>query len=144
MTHTEACALVENVLERAIKTLAYIRLNSHRYSSDAIKNSAESADLLCNIHWYGAYLLGARTMLLKLRDNELCKEPNKEAIRDKDEKIYSKAILDLLMSDTLNTETFLSHNYDEIRFTDHERNKKGKLLKCRAYFAKRVVEYKEV
>lgn len=32
----------------------------------------------------------------------------------------------------------------EIRFTDHERNKKGKLINCRAYFAKKVIKYEEI
>lgn len=88
---------------------------------------------------------GARNMLKLLRDNLLCDEPKpKDYGKDKDHQVYQKAFLDLIMASKDNVDRFLSHDYDEIRFTDHERNKKGKLLRCRAYFARRVVGYKEL
>ncbi len=91
------------------------------------------------------YIDGARTMLLRLRDYHLCDEAKPKSYpKDKDEKIYNKAILDLIIDSKDNVDRFLSQDYDEIRFTDLERDKKGKLIKCRAYFAKKVIKYKEL
>lgn len=82
-------------------------------------------------------------MLRLLRENFLCKEQHPTGTKIKDEEIYNKAILDLIMDSMDNVDRFLSQDYDEVRYTDHECNKKGKLIKCRAYFVKRCVSYKE-
>lgn len=88
---------------------------------------------------------GARDMLLRLRENFLCEEPHKVEFKvRKEDKIYNKAILDLILYNQDATDRFLSHDYDEIRFTDHERDKKGRLVKCRAYFARRAIRYEEI
>lgn len=84
-------------------------------------------------------------MLLRLREHLLCEEPH-PGLQFKpkpEDKIYNKAILDLIVSSKDNVDRFLMEEY-EIRFTDHERDKKGRLVKCRAYFAKKVVKYEEV
>lgn len=84
-------------------------------------------------------------MLLKLRDEGLLRETlPKGAVKIQDELIYNKAIIDLLFDNKDNCDRFLYGDYDEIRFTDHVHNKKGKLVKCRAYFAKRMTIYKEI
>ena len=82
-------------------------------------------------------------MLLRLREHYLCEEPH-SIKATKDGKIYNKAILDLIMDSKGNVDKFLSQDYDEIRYTDHEHDKRGRLVKCRAFFAKRVISYKEV
>jgi len=85
-------------------------------------------------------------MLLKLRDNLLLEEPHKGNLRKAaaEAKIYNKAVIDLLLSSKDAADRFIAQDYDEIRYTDHERDKKGKLVKCRAYFAKQVTTYQEV
>lgn len=149
LTHEEACKLIEDTLARSIDTLLYIRKKLERpYNNgkprqltlfDKVK--IERANLLCNINWYGAYLHGMRIILLHLRDRFLCDESNGKS--KKEEKIYNKAIFDLIMSSTINLERFVDEEY-EIRFTDHEWDKKGKLKSCRAYFAKKTINYIEI
>lgn len=63
--------------------------------------------------------------------------------KDKDAKVYNQAIIDLIMSSPLNMDRFLNQEY-EIRYTDHKRDKKGKLIGCKAIFAKKVITYKNV
>lgn len=151
MTHDGCCALVEKSLERGLQTLLYIKKRLDRrvcMGDDLIKGSCSFVgDVLCNINNYGAYLHGMRTMLLQLREWGLLAEK-----RDKnglpqpkgDELVFNKAIVDLLMSDAGNCDRFVGHDFEHIMFTDHERDRKGKLVKCRAYFAKRVTRYEEV
>lgn len=88
----------------------------------------------------GIYIDGAREMLRKLRDYSLTGDAPAKA----EDRIYNKAIIDLLLSSKDAADRFLSDDYSEIRFTDHERDKKGKLLKCRAYFAKKATIYQEI
>lgn len=88
------------------------------------------------------YIRGAREMLLRLREHGLCNEPH-DFKTSKDDAVINKAILDLILSSKENVDRFLMEQY-EIRFTDHERDKKGKLVKCRAYFARKVVKYEEI
>lgn len=80
---------------------------------------------------------GARQILLKLREYGLLEEARlKNGIPHAkgDGLIYNKAIIDLLLSDMANCERFLMDDFDEIRYSDHERDKKGKLIRCKAYF----------
>lgn len=91
------------------------------------------------------YINGARTMLLKLREHLLCEEPHQYDARNvtKDDKVINKATLDLIISSKENVDRFLSEAY-EIRITDHKLDKKGNLISCRAYFAKKVIKYEEI
>lgn len=111
---------------------------------DMLVKQAEAAHLRKLNTWVW-YIRGARDMLLRLRGRGFCEEPhNGDLIFKKGEyRIYVKAILDLLQSDKLNIDRFLTGEYD-IGFTDHERDKKGKLIKCRAYFARKVVKYEGI
>lgn len=112
-----------------------------------VRNQLKDPNLLRNkLHLWSIYLNGARDMLLRLRDCGLLEEsrPKNGIPRAKgDELVINKALVDLLLSAKTNCELFLMDEY-QIRFTDHERDKKGKLVKCRAYFAKRVTMYQEV
>ncbi len=104
--------------------------------SEEIRRHKEEERQLRRLPIWSWYMKGARDMLLRLRDHQLCDEPKPKGwIKDKDSRIYNKAILDLILNNQDATDRFLSQDYDEIRFTDHERDKKGKLTKCRAYFA---------
>jgi hypothetical protein len=151
LTHEECCALVEGSIEKGLQRLEYIKKRLHK-GEDFVKTEVVASNcyfannVLCNINYYGAYLHGMKQLLLKLRDAGLLEEsrPKNGIPHAKgDELLYNKAIIDLLFADTRNIEMFLTDEHS-IRFTDHERNKKGKLVKCRAYFAKRVTMYREV
>lgn len=63
--------------------------------------------------------------------------------RDKDHAVYNEAIVRLIMESPINMDRFLTQEY-EIRYRNHERNKKGKLIHCEAFFAKKQVTYIEV
>lgn len=113
--------------------------------NEEIKRHQEEERQLRRLPIWSWYMKGARDMLLRLRDHHLCDEPKpKNWGKSKDERIYNKAVLDFILYNQDATDRFLSQDYDEIRFTDYERDKKGKLVKCRAYFAKRVTTYKEI
>ena len=94
---------------------------------------------LRNLKLWAWYLKGARDMLLMLRKYFLCEEPHPLYLvpaKYKGElRIYNKAVLDLLLSDKMNIDKFLSGEYP--KFKDFKRNNKGKLLECRAYFAEK-------
>lgn len=111
---------------------------------EILTKSAE-AKALRNLHIWSWYMQGARMMLLRLRDHFLCEEPHPGDARKvtAEDKVMNKAILDLILSSKENVDRFLMEQY-EIRLTDHERDKKGKLTKCRAYFARKVVKYEEI
>lgn len=110
-------------------------------NEEIIRHQAEATHLR-KLQIWAWYIKGAREMLLRLREHGLCDEPHDYRV-SKEDKITNKAILDLLLSSKENVDRFLMEKY-EIRLTDHERDKKGKLIKCRAYFARKVVKYKEV
>ena len=116
-----------------------------RAISREIARSIEDAFALRRLPIWAWYIRGARDMILRLREYLLCEEPHagdtKKVTRE--DKIANKAILDMIMYNKDNIDRFLMGQY-EIRFTDHEKDKKGRLVKCRAYFAKKIVTYKEV
>lgn len=90
------------------------------------------------------YISGARDMALRMREHFLTQESHHSTGKiTKDDLVINKAIIDLILSSKKNTDRFLMEQY-EIRLTDHVKDKKGKLVKCRAYFAKKVVKYEEV
>lgn len=59
-----------------------------------------------------------------------------------DEKVYIKAELDLITSSLRNTQLWLDGT--QIRYRNWERDKKGKLIKCEAYFVERETITREV
>lgn len=112
--------------------------------NEDLTNRTEAAHLR-KLQIWAWYIRGAREMLLRLREHLLCEEPH-PGVQFKpkaEDKIYNKAILDLIVSSKDNVDRFLLGEY-EIHFTDHERDKKGKLVKCRAYFARKVIKYEEI
>ena len=92
----------------------------------------------------GIYCDGAIAMLLRLREYSLLEEAHNNGKSKAEDRIYNKAIIDMLLSSKSNVDRFLAQDYDEIRFSDHERDKKGKLIKCRAYLANRITTYQEI
>lgn len=98
-----------------------------------------------NIFHFGARTEGAMMMLLKLRDYNLTAEPRpKKASGGKAPGVYNKAVIDLLLQSKDNAARFMDGDFDEIRYTDHRRDNRGKLISVRAYFAKRVTGYREI
>ena len=149
LTHAEACELVEKVLGRVADTLAYIRKKLEKNDGIPLSlfdyDTTEEANLLCNINWYGAYLHGVKSTINLLREYGLLNIPLPKGVgKVKDAPIYNKAVIDLIMTDSVSMDRFLSRDFDHIQYTDHERDKKGKLIKCRAYFAKRVTTCVEI
>lgn len=88
---------------------------------------------LLNIRDYSAYLQGARRMM--------CYWSEYEPLIDN--KAFKDAIVKLITSELRYMDMFLTGSY-EMRFKNHQYDKKGKLVKVEAYFAEKVTIYKEV
>ena len=72
----------------------------------------------------------AREMLVKLYEDDNMIFPL--GLKRSEDRVYTKAIVNLLASDLRNVhEYFLGTN---ICFRNHVRDKKGKLVSCEAYF----------
>lgn len=72
---------------------------------------------------------GARDLLLRLRDSGISFSFNGDLFPKKDEKVYSDAMFASLLGDKNVMESYL--NGEEFVFSEHERDKKGKLFKCK-------------
>lgn len=110
-----------------------------------LSSQLADAHRLRNLQIWAWYIKGAREMLLRLREHLLCEEPHPGDARKvtAEDKVINKATLDLILSSKENVDRFLMEEY-EIHITDHEKDKKGKLVKCRAYFARKVIKYEEI
>ena len=83
-----------------------------------------------NLHEWSNKMQGAREMLIKLYEENMMMLPVCE--KRSEDRVYTKAIVNLLASDLRNVhEYFLGTN---ICFRNHVRDKKGKLISCEAYF----------
>ena len=74
---------------------------------------------------------GARLMLYRLNEDG-CLNLSPGISKKDGGPIYHKAIYDLLMDDLTNIDRYLIR--DDIFFTDHQNDDKGKLISCRATF----------
>ena len=147
LTHTEACRMVEDAIERVGKTLAYIRLKlaeSPNYMESSgsemkVKAIVNEANLLCNINHYGAYLSGAQAMYRAMERNFYLD------YRKKQDWLVSKAQLELFIENTRNLDWFLHDLPKDIElFTELKRDKKGKLIGAKAKFVKKETKYTEI
>ena len=77
------------------------------------------------------HLQGARTMLSKLMEHYRMLPKLKG---NKEDEIYTKAELECVLSSKDNTRRFLYFGFDGMRFRNHKRDKKGKLLSVEAYY----------
>lgn len=91
------------------------------------------------------YIKGAMHMLLRLREMCLLEEPHPgdAPTVTRERKVYNKAIIDLILKSKTSVDYFLVESLP-IKYTDHERDKKGRLVKCRACYAVRRVTYNEI
>lgn len=83
---------------------------------------------LKSLYLTNMYIQGARAMLLRLIDDDLIHAPR----RDKDGEVYAKATIDMVLKSIDNMILYLYEN--EYRYRNHEHDKKGKVVKCEAYF----------
>lgn len=88
---------------------------------------------LLNIQHWSAYMQGARRAFLYVMEHG----------DDYDNKVYRDAVFRLITSDLRYMGMFLTESHD-ICYRNHKRDKKGKLISCEAYFAEKIVIYKEV
>lgn len=159
LTHTEACKLVEDALERVGKTLAYIRLQlakDPRYVKTGkeriLKGTVDEANILCNVNYYGAYLQGAQRMALALEEWDLLDFPSKKIGRGnhkgtakRSPKPVNKAVFDLFMESTRNLEWCLHGLPDNVEiFTQDKTDAKGRVVGKKAVFGKKEIKYKEI
>ena len=83
-----------------------------------------------NLHEWSNWMQGAREMLVKLYEDDKMILPL-GANRSED-RVYTKAIVNLLIRDLRNVQEYLIGT--NIGFRNHVRDKKGKLVSCEAYF----------
>ena len=83
-----------------------------------------------NLHEWSDRMQGAREMLIKLYENDNMILPI--GVKRSEDRVYTKAIVNLLASDLNNVQEYLLGT--NIGFRNHIRDKKGKLVNCEAYF----------
>ena len=83
-----------------------------------------------NLHEWSERMQGAREMLIKLYEDDNMILPVCE--KRSEDRVYTKAIVNLLISDLRNVQEYLIGT--NIGFRNHVRDKKGKLMSCEAYF----------
>lgn len=84
---------------------------------------------LRKILYYSAYYQGARNAVLAF------KEYITTGVK-KDGLVYRKAVIELFTQSLRNAQLYLDGT--EVRFRNYEHDKKGKLVKCEAYFVERI------
>ena len=85
-----------------------------------------------NLHEWSNRMQGAREMLIKLYEDDKMILPL--GVKRSEDIVYTKAIVNLLESDLKNVHEYLLGT--NIGFRNHVRDKKGKLIRCEAYFIK--------
>ena len=83
-----------------------------------------------NLHIWSERMQGAREMLIKLYEDDKMILPL--GVKRSEDRVYTKAIVNLLSSDLKNIQEYLIGS--NIGFRNHVRDKKGKLISCEAYF----------
>ena len=83
-----------------------------------------------NLHEWSERMQGAREMLVKLYEDDKMILPL--GLKRSEDRLYTKAIVNLLISDLRNVQEYLLGT--NIGYRNHVRDKKGKLISCEAYF----------
>ena len=83
-----------------------------------------------NLREWSERMQGAREMLIKLYEDD--KMILSVGVKRSEERVYTKAIVNLLASDLRYVQEYLLGT--NIGFRNHVRDKKGKLISCEAYF----------
>ena len=93
----------------------------------------DNKNVIENLHEWSERMQGAREMLIKLYEDDKMILPL--GVKRSEERIYTKAIVNLLISDLRNVQEYLLGT--NIGFRNHVRYKKGKLISCEAYFVQK-------
>ena len=120
----------EFLIRQAEKMVEAIEL---RFGEGTVKDGMVN---LTNLRDWSLRIAGARELMRML---PLYMHPK----TDKDHNVYNKAIIELIMSSPINMDRFLTQEFP-IRYTEHKRDKKGKLISCKAVFVKEVITYKKI
>lgn len=83
-----------------------------------------------NLHEWSDRMQGAREMLIKLYEYDKMILPL--CVKRSEDSVYTKAIVNLLISDLRNIQEYLIGT--NIGFRNHVRDKEGKFVSCEAYF----------
>ena len=83
-----------------------------------------------NLHEWSERMQGAREILIKLYEDDKMILP--VCVKRSEDMVYTKAIVNLLISDLRNVQEYLIGT--NFGFRNHVRDKKGKLISCEAYF----------
>lgn len=83
-----------------------------------------------NLHEWSNRMQGARELLIKLYEDDKMILP--VGMKRSEYRVYTKAIVNLLISDLMNVQEYLLGTI--ICYRNHVRDKKGKLVSCEAYF----------
>ena len=83
-----------------------------------------------NLHEWSERMKGAREMLIKLYEENMMIMPVR--VKRSEDRVYTKAIVNMLASDLKNVHEYLLGT--NIGFRNHVNDKKGKLISCEAYF----------
>ena len=105
------------------------RFSKMRVRAPSTPQNTQAMDKPVNIVIEGHVLSGARQMLLKIMESYNLSPKVKGG---KDDAIYTRAELDLVLSSKDCTRKFLQG--DRIGYRNHKRNAKGKLVSCEAYW----------
>ena len=133
-----------SITKRSLKRLEYCR----KAYFDALKTYEQDEELrlamlneakvnLRKIHDWSVYMQGARRAFI------LYRELLDDSKGRRDNMVYTDAIHKLITSDLRYTGMFLSGDYT-ICYRNHQRDKKGKLISCEAFFADKVEVYRDV
>lgn len=124
------------IREKMLVRMAEKRLEAieMRFGEGTVKDGMVNLRRLDQWSWK---IAGARQLMRKLQEHLYMGKG------DRNWKVFDDAIITLIMDSPINMDYFLNEEY-EIRFRNHERDKKGKLKKCEAYFARKRVVYEEV
>ena len=85
-----------------------------------------------NLHIWSNRMQGAREMLIKRYEDDKMILPL--GVKRSEDRVYTKAIVNLLASDLRYIQEYLLGT--NIGFRNHVRDKKGKLISCEAYFVR--------
>ena len=85
-----------------------------------------------NLHEWSERMQGAREMLIRLYEDDKMILPL--GVKRSEDMVYTKAVVNLLISDLNNVQEYLIGT--NIGFRNHARDKKDKLISCEAYFIK--------
>jgi hypothetical protein len=110
----------EELLQRAQEIM------ERRYGTNEIKVN------LRNIHYYSAYLQGARNAILKIQQDYFGSPKTKEDM------VYANAVIKKITESLRNMQLYLDGT--EMRFRNHKQDKKKKCVSVEAYFC----EYRQV